>query len=731
MLTKIYCTACASTQVKRVGDYYQCLHCKTQFKIEKSKSLVLPWSMFTLLLLILLSGGFYLYSKNPKIDILPIAKMHFWDRIYPLNRVANITDVQRTAKETYLLTGYTRTPNTWIAELDKKGTILWEKYFPNNTNGQSKVLALDKGYILSWKRSNSSETLYMNAKRQVKYTFPYYFKSMVAITKGFVGVDTHTIMAISTKGKVTWKKVFDNTFEQIILLKDGNLMAIGKEDRNKLVLIKLTQKGDIVWQKSMHQRKLYSVEDAVATKDGGFIINARKQISILKFSKEGTLEFETMVNQYPSSYGRTIIETQGGYISSNQIDNDAKVLIFKLDLEGNILWDKTYKSDKRLHANHIVKAFDGGYLMSVNSEIHNSWIVKMDNKGEIKTDFNQEIGTRSQTSNKKSPQAKIHLLKENFAFLAGAIQGIVPSKDPNLLYTINRAIGFKILNISDMKQVKVLGKFQKSKLKLRIRANRISPIGRKYAGKGEYDYDAPSHLMVSKDETKAYISDRNHGFYILDIRDKKRPTLLGQFEQPRMVSFTLSKDEKSVYILDGQKLSTLDITNPKKIKASAPLYIAQYQHSMLSILRTNDILLTHDKNKLMVYDLKARQVIQNITTLGHIYAMRLSHDKKTLYLANTMGFQSYNIDNIKEIKAQFKVRNKERIQSFFVSDDERHIYFNSKQGVKVLNIEDNLNPKVTQIYTNPSRNAVSTLATSRDNDTLYIGFNTPSIATIP
>ncbi len=372
-----------------------------------------------------------------------------------------------------------------------------------------------------------------------------------------------------------------------------------------------------------------------------FMLNGYK-ISILKFSKEGNLEFETTVNQYPSSYGRTIIETKGGYISSNQIDNDAKILIFKLDLEGNILWDKTYKSNKRLHADHIVKAFDGGYLLSVNSEIHNSWIVKMDNKGEIKTDFNQEISIRSQTSNKKSPQSTIHLVKENFAFLAGGIQEIVPSKDPNLLYTITRAIGFKILDISDMNRVKVVGKFQKSKLKLRIRPNRISPIGRKYAGKGDYDYDAPSHIILSKNEKRAYISDRNHGFYILDITDKSHPILLGQFNNTHSISFTLSNDEKTVYLLESQKIRKLDISNPKKIKASTPLYQARYPHAMTTVIlsKSQDILLTNDRDMLIVYDIKAQQIIKKIKTLGQIYKMHLSNDKKTLYIANTIGFQS-------------------------------------------------------------------------------------------
>jgi len=214
--------------------------------------------------------------QKPIVDIV---KMHFWDKLYPLNRVASISDVQRTHKETYLLSGYTRDPNTWIAEIDKKGKILWEKYFPNNTNQQSKVLALDTGYILSYKRRNSSETLYMNAQREVKYTLPYYFKSMVAMPKGFVGVQKHTIFAINTKGKIVWKQVFDDNFEQIVVLKEGNLMAIAIQDRNKLILTKLTPDGDIVWQKSMHKSRLYAIEDAVATKDGGFILNARKKIS--------------------------------------------------------------------------------------------------------------------------------------------------------------------------------------------------------------------------------------------------------------------------------------------------------------------------------------------------------------------------------------------------------------------------------------------------------------------
>ena len=146
--------------------------------------------------------------------------------------------------------------------------------------------------------------------------------------------------------------------------------------------------------------------------------------------------------------------------------------------------------------------------------------------------------------------------------------------------------------------------------------------------------------------------------------------------------------------------------------------------------KSQDILLTNDRDMLIVYDIKAQQVIKKIKTLGQIYKMHLSNDKKTLYIANTIEFQSYNLKNIKNITSQFNVRNKERVESFFVSNDKKYIYLNSKQGVKVLDIQDKLNPKITQIYSNPSRSPVSTLATSIDQHTLYIGFTTPSLARV-
>jgi hypothetical protein len=521
------------------------------------------------------------------------------------------------------------------------------------------------------------------------------------------------------------------TLDKIIRLKEGSLLALGRENRAKLVLIKFRDDGEILWEKSLNHSRLYGIEDAVSTKDGGFILNAQGGINILKFSKEGKLEFKTKIVQYKYTYGRTIIETEEGYLSTNQINNGADILVVKLDLLGNIVEDKIYTSKKRLHANHIIHSFDGGYLMSIGTEIYNTWLVKMDKDTNISVDFSQKIHSDAHVRKKKSVKAKIHILEDRFDYLGGSIRDIVPSKEGNILYALAGATGFKIFDVSDMQEVKELGSFRKSKLKLKVTANRIRPIGRKYEGKGDYAYDSPFKLVLSKDEQRAYIIDLAHGFYILDISDKSNPILLGSNSSLKGSTFALSKDEKTVYLAYYNKIKKVDITNPKDMKSKTLKYQSTWENGISDILlsASEEIFYTSNVKELIMYNIQEERVIERIDTLSLIYKIILSDDKKSLYLSNGLGLYGYSIDAY-NMQEKFEVSYKSRVKSFVVSEDEKYFYLSSDKGVKALNITDTLNPKVENIYSNPARDYVSVTVASEDKKTLYLGFGIDGIARV-
>lgn len=757
LLKKIHCSACASTKLDIRGKYYQCQHCRTKFTIEVENTKL--W--YFLLPLLLLMAYFFMPkdAHEPKIIAKPLKIIKPWHKMYPKDIVSSIGDIQRTHDKTYLISGENRSQDTWFTEIDREGKTIWEKYYPNNINGRTRVLALKDGYILSQKRANDAgKTFYLNKARQTIQTFPYYFSAIEEVENGFVGTHKNMIMRCDNQGEILWKKVLDKSrsvrgsrvertskgdikskifknnliLDQLVTLKDGDLVAIGRFKRSKLVLIKLTAEGEILWEKSFTQSRLYTVEDAVSTKDGGFIINARGVISILKFSKEGKLEFKTRIGEYPSSYARTIIETKDGYLSTNQINKGADILLVKLDLQGHIIEDEIYKSNKRLHANHIVHSYDGGYLLSVGTEIYNPWLIKINADAKINVDFSKEIKTSSQTKNKQNLKARIEIVKDSFDYLGGGLNSIIPSKDGKLLYTLTSATGFKIFDISDRNAVKEIANFTKSKLKLRVTANRISPIGRKYAGEGDLAYDSPYDCKISKDEKRAYIVDRNHGFYILDISDKTNPTLLGENKSLIGSSFALSDDEKTVYLVVHDRVKEIDISNFKALKIKTLSYEAEWEQGIAEILlsASQEILYISDVRQVVMYDIKAQSIIERIDTQGRIHGINLSEDKKSLYISNSLGFYGYDIQGSKGMKEKFEIDYKQRAKSFVVSIDEKYLYLSSDSGTKALNIEDKYNPKIETIYSNPSRSDVSVTSTSVDRKTLYIGFTREAIGRV-
>ncbi|SFV58634.1 hypothetical protein MNB_SV-6-1761 [hydrothermal vent metagenome] len=653
--------------------------------------------------------------------------------------------------------GYDMTQDTVLAKIDQTGNIIWKKTFTSNINGRSNLLIINGRYIVSQKQLDGGKTFVLDKNKKTIKILPYYFDSMSKTTNGFVGVSGTMVLALDRDGKELWrrvpsvdkssskekvisisknalktsivkKKIYTETYSKIVRLRDGTLVAVGNRGHYKLVLIKLTQDGKMLWRKEIHKTKLYSISGAVATDDGGFIISM-SGIDIMKFSPDGSREFHTKIKNYYNGYAGDIIETDNGYISINQVGTKANILILKLNKRGDMVWDKEYRSNMRLHAKSIIKAYDGGYLLSINREINNPMLVKMDSKGNIKTDLSKKIKASVQVKSADSSNAEVVMVKKRFEFFGGALRQMIPSKKSKLLYMITGASGFSILNICDFQNPKLLSNFSKSKLKLKIAPNLIAPVGRSLPGKGLYDYNEPFELYITKDETKAYIIDLKQGFYILDITDKKKPKLIQEFRRFRGHYFVVSKDEKKIYIADTGTINLIDLSSKSHSTTLLPYTSSSvgYPVTPLAIFASRDILYVADRNKIAIYDIKKSKVIDRVATDGMIYSIYIDSDLKRLYLLNRIGFEAFAITKDSLLKHLWSIRlpHRESIKSFYVTKDEKSIYYASDNGVKLLDTKDKLNPKIVKIYTTPTMGSVAYVAPIGKNKELLVGFHTP------
>ena len=646
--------------------------------------------------------------------------------------LSSIDDLKRTQNQTYLISGHNMWQNIWFAELDAKGKELWHKDFSNNLNGYSRVLGVEDGYILSFRGIDNDKTIKLNKNREILYSTKRYFESMVELENGFIGVDKGSVTKVGKDGSIIWMQNYQSKFNQIVKLKDGNFVVLGKSDTAQLNIVKLSTNGTEIWSKNIALSKFYSVEGAVATKDGGFILNARGRIKILKFSSDGFLEFKTVLSEYYPASGNSIVQTQDGYITTSQINKSSDILVAKLKLDGNVLWKKIYTNQKRLHARNIVKAHDSGYLLSVTTEIHNPWLVKMDEKGKIESNFSNQNSLDDKTEYKTAKVEKkpTGYIKDISIFLGAEIRDMYYSKDRRYLYTVGGATGFKVFDISNKKKVVEIGSFLKTKLKLRVTPDYIGPIGRRYAGEGDLQYDSARTFVISKDEKKAYIADSNHGFYILDIEDKRAPKLLGTIKGLKVGSFVLSKDEKTMYTYYDAKLIKIDVSQARLLYKQEKKYTEDSWNNYvvdMQLSKSGENLFIADGKHLIVYSLDADKEVASYKSPSQISEFHISNDEKLFYLLKSnKGIEIVDIQNQRKPFLKNEIMIKGRYSSFAVSQDNRKLFLTGKEGLKVLDIKNPLNYRVIKTYIDEGKNYISQVLLDEKKENIFVTFASPS-----
>ncbi|WP_051884447.1 T9SS type A sorting domain-containing protein [Chryseobacterium luteum] len=192
------------------------------------------------------------------------------------------------------------------------------------------------------------------------------------------------------------------------------------------------QAPNIQWQKTLGGADSESAESILQTSDGGFITVGNtnpynsSNILAIKLDSSGNTQWQKSLGGSNDDTVNSVLQFSDGYIiSGNSNSNNGDVTgnhggldywIIKLDLSGNIQWQKTLGGTSHEIIFSINKTSDNGYIISGASSSYNGdvtenygdydiWIVKLNSSGNIQwqktlgginDDFPQQI---KQTSN--------------------------------------------------------------------------------------------------------------------------------------------------------------------------------------------------------------------------------------------------------------------------------------------------------------------------------------------
>ncbi len=384
------------------------------------------------------------YSFDPLGDayILKLsAKGEFeWQKTFGGRSRDEANSIQQTADVGYIVAGRTWSfgsegYDVYILKLNSKGELEWEKTFggENDDEANSIQQAMDGGYIVAgWTESFGSEgedvyVLKLDAKGQLGWqkTFGGKYDDeansfqktadggyiVAGWTKSFGSgeKDVYTLK-LNAKGEIEWQKTFggkdDDEAELIQQTADGGYIVVGwtaslGSGGEDVYILKLNSKGEAEWQKTFGGESDDEANSFQKTADGGYIVagwtksfgSGGEDVYILKLNSKGEVEWQKTFGGKNNDGANSIqLTADGGYIvagwTSSFGSGEADVYILKLDVKGQLEWQKMFGGEYIDEAKSIRQTTDGGYIVvgsteSFDSGVQDIYILKLDAKGQL------------------------------------------------------------------------------------------------------------------------------------------------------------------------------------------------------------------------------------------------------------------------------------------------------------------------------------------------------------
>lgn len=307
----------------------------------------------------------------------------------------------------------------WIVSIDSIGNILWERcYGGSETDIPNNIIKI-----------NDDE---------------YYFGAGVWSDDGDVQSGNHGgydrwVVKINGDGDIIWEHCYGGSMTEyggsLKLLSDGNILTYAASfsgDGDVPVnygfldvwLMIITPDGEILKSEVFGNMWQNNVFDIIETSDGGFFMASKAEIAegmvqgdfhgetdvwALKLDADLNIQWQKLYGGSNADYGyRGVLELEDGYIflaSTDSFDGDVTgfhggiddIWVVRIDLEGNIIWQKCLGGNNSEHAGTLHKSDDGCFFIIGETDSNNGdvsgnhsaqgysdiWMIKLSESGEL------------------------------------------------------------------------------------------------------------------------------------------------------------------------------------------------------------------------------------------------------------------------------------------------------------------------------------------------------------
>jgi|GEM_PF-2004183 len=396
-------------------------------------------------------------SENEVKELLPILT---WERTYGGSGDDVACNLIQTTDGGYAVAGGTESKgaggkDAWILKLDKEGNKVWDKTYGGSGDdaANSLIQTADGGYVVAGRTESKGaggtdfwviklddqgnqiwDKTYGGsgddaANSLIQTADGGYVVAGSSYSKG-TGVVEFWVIKVDNQGNRVWDRTYSRNGHSggiyIIQTTDGGYTVVGCTrfeggPSENFWVIKLDSQGNRVWDKTYGGSPNTGATSLIQTTDGGYAVagwTASKGVGnsdfwIIKLDSQGNRLWDQTYGGSNSDWANSIIQTTDGdyivvgttYSKGAESAGGADFWIIKLDMQGKMVWDRTYGGSDDDSVNSLIQTTDGGYAVAGRTESKGAggadfWVLKLDEQdtlipGVNKLDDEAQNGTEA------------------------------------------------------------------------------------------------------------------------------------------------------------------------------------------------------------------------------------------------------------------------------------------------------------------------------------------------
>jgi len=323
-------------------------------------------------------------------------------------------------------------PNSGVSSVsNQSASVFWERNYGGS--GDDKLyytLPAENGYLLVGSSSSFTQgkmegwVLRIDQNGNVLWNITFLegigteFRYAVSLADGFLlignvflssGAVNGLIAKMDTQGNIVWNitvggEKVDRLFSAVAtndgFLAVGFTNSFADKNGSDVWVVKINSGGSVMWSKTYGWSRDDAGEAITSTPDDCYMIagytnsigEGDYDFLLLKIDSSGNMLWYRTYGGSQSDMADAIASVPGGYIVAGNTfsfgANDSKAWILKVDLNGNLIWDKMIGGPLYDMPTSIIVSAYGGYVIggwttSYGSGERDFWIFQLDGNGNL------------------------------------------------------------------------------------------------------------------------------------------------------------------------------------------------------------------------------------------------------------------------------------------------------------------------------------------------------------